>query len=416
MIEAELAKLIDDRPEDGVFRVNRAIFDDPALFDLEMARIFEGGWVFLGLAAQAPEPHDFFTTDDRSGARPGQPRRRRAISAAFVNSCPHQGAMIAQTVCRQRAPPRLRLSQLDLRQRRPQQGRQVESGRLLRRTPSIPTEPRSRPPARLRRVSRLPVRQPHARRTAAGRPSRRGGEAARSGCRPERGRGRAGSRRVTFTYDANWKLQLENCSDDYHFTSSPPLLHPPARAPRAPRRMTPSCAPSGRRIAAWAEDAKGVQGGTFTFPNGHVLNWGLMAVSTRCRSTSVRSAGGAGRRGAARLDVQHAQPHHLPEPSDRGECVEPAARDPPARPPAGPRCGPGASPRTARATARGGSGSGNMRISSIPRGMATPDDTVSYENCQKGFASRVEPWLQGYARGMGASPRRGQCLLRRRSA
>ena len=35
-----------------------------------------------------------------------------------------------------------------------------------------------------------------------------------------------------------------------------------------------------------------------------------------------------------------------------------------------------------------------------PSGMATPDDTVSYENCQRGFAGRVEPWLQGYARGM----------------
>jgi benzoate/toluate 1,2-dioxygenase alpha subunit len=35
--------------------------------------------------------------------------------------------------------------------------------------------------------------------------------------------------------------------------------------------------------------------------------------------------------------------------------------------------------------------------------MATPDDTVSYENCQRGFASRVEPWLQGYARGLTAS-------------
>jgi benzoate/toluate 1,2-dioxygenase alpha subunit len=35
--------------------------------------------------------------------------------------------------------------------------------------------------------------------------------------------------------------------------------------------------------------------------------------------------------------------------------------------------------------------------------MATPDDTVSYENCQIGFAGTTEPWLQGYARGMTAS-------------
>ena len=35
---------------------------------------------------------------------------------------------------------------------------------------------------------------------------------------------------------------------------------------------------------------------------------------------------------------------------------------------------------------------------------------MSYENCQKGFASRVEPWLQGYARGMGASKAGGNEL------
>ena len=38
-----------------------------------------------------------------------------------------------------------------------------------------------------------------------------------------------------------------------------------------------------------------------------------------------------------------------------------------------------------------------------PTGMATPDDTISYENCQIGYAAMAEPWLQGYARGMTAS-------------
>jgi benzoate/toluate 1,2-dioxygenase alpha subunit len=38
-----------------------------------------------------------------------------------------------------------------------------------------------------------------------------------------------------------------------------------------------------------------------------------------------------------------------------------------------------------------------------PTGMATPDDTVSYENCQIGYGGMVEPWLQGYARGMTAT-------------
>src|SRR5439155_1025259 len=37
-----------------------------------------------------------------------------------------------------------------------------------------------------------------------------------------------------------------------------------------------------------------------------------------------------------------------------------------------------------------------------PGGMATPDDTVTYEGCQSGFGARPISFLQGYARGMAA--------------
>src|SRR5690606_2837203 len=57
-----LADFIDDRPEAGVFRVARSLFNDPAIFDLEMQHVFEGGWVFLGMASQAEKANDFFTT------------------------------------------------------------------------------------------------------------------------------------------------------------------------------------------------------------------------------------------------------------------------------------------------------------------------------------------------------------------
>jgi hypothetical protein len=36
-----------------------------------------------------------------------------------------------------------------------------------------------------------------------------------------------------------------------------------------------------------------------------------------------------------------------------------------------------------------------------PSGLATPDDTVTYEDCQRGFASGEIEWQQGYARGLG---------------
>jgi benzoate/toluate 1,2-dioxygenase alpha subunit len=46
--------LIDDRPDEGVFRVHRNAFRDPALFAREMQSFFEQGWVFLAHASQLP--------------------------------------------------------------------------------------------------------------------------------------------------------------------------------------------------------------------------------------------------------------------------------------------------------------------------------------------------------------------------
>lgn len=90
------AGLIDDRPDEGIFRGDRAIFRDPRIFDLEMRHVFEGGWVFLGLASQARAPHDFFTA--QAGRVPIQIMRDgEGELGASVNSCPHKGAQVAQT-------------------------------------------------------------------------------------------------------------------------------------------------------------------------------------------------------------------------------------------------------------------------------------------------------------------------------
>ena len=94
----KLTDLIDDRPDDGVFRVHRDIFTDPRIFAAELKHIFEGGWVFLGLEAQAAGPHDFFTT--MVGRVPVLVQRDGAgVLRAFVNSCPHKGARLAQVQC-----------------------------------------------------------------------------------------------------------------------------------------------------------------------------------------------------------------------------------------------------------------------------------------------------------------------------
>ncbi|MDD3798611.1 MAG: SRPBCC family protein [Novosphingobium sp.] len=81
----------------GRYRLDREVFTDPDLFELEMKYIFERNWVFVAHESQLPNPNDFLTTyvgrqavlltRDRSGKLGG-----------FINACAHRGAR----VCRER--------------------------------------------------------------------------------------------------------------------------------------------------------------------------------------------------------------------------------------------------------------------------------------------------------------------------
>ena len=53
----EIARLI----EPG--RIHRRVYTDPALFELEMERVFGRAWLFVGHASQVPRPGDYFTTE-----------------------------------------------------------------------------------------------------------------------------------------------------------------------------------------------------------------------------------------------------------------------------------------------------------------------------------------------------------------
>ena len=61
-------KLIDDRPEESVFRVHRSVFTDPDIFDLEMREIFDSCWLYIGHESQLPEHGDYIAT--RLGKHP----------------------------------------------------------------------------------------------------------------------------------------------------------------------------------------------------------------------------------------------------------------------------------------------------------------------------------------------------------
>src|SRR5262249_29197019 len=61
-IDAELARLI------APGRVHRRLYTDPAIFELEMERIFNATWVYVGHESQIKKPGDYFAT--RMGRKP----------------------------------------------------------------------------------------------------------------------------------------------------------------------------------------------------------------------------------------------------------------------------------------------------------------------------------------------------------
>lgn len=86
---SNVAGLIDDRVDEGVFRVDKRIFLDADVFDSEMVRIFESRWVYLCHESQLKAPGDYFTT--RVGRQPVVVVRQKDGSIrTFLNACPHR--------------------------------------------------------------------------------------------------------------------------------------------------------------------------------------------------------------------------------------------------------------------------------------------------------------------------------------
>jgi benzoate/toluate 1,2-dioxygenase subunit alpha len=89
------AGYIDDRPEDGIFRLNRAVYGDPALFEAEQDAIFGRCWNYICHESQLPAPGDYFSTT--IGRHPvfairGDDGELRG----FYDSCAHRGARLTR--------------------------------------------------------------------------------------------------------------------------------------------------------------------------------------------------------------------------------------------------------------------------------------------------------------------------------
>ncbi len=83
-------------PEGDYARVPFSLYSDPAIFDLEMERIFGGAsWAYVGLTAEIPEPGDFKTT--YIGNRSVIICRDRNDSInGFINRCSHKGVKLCR--------------------------------------------------------------------------------------------------------------------------------------------------------------------------------------------------------------------------------------------------------------------------------------------------------------------------------
>lgn len=91
-----LNKVMVDRSTEGQFTLDRNIYYDEDLFEVEMEHIFEGSWIFLAHESHLPEVNDFFTT--WMGRKPvvlvrGEDNQIRG----FINACSHRGATLCRT-------------------------------------------------------------------------------------------------------------------------------------------------------------------------------------------------------------------------------------------------------------------------------------------------------------------------------
>jgi len=201
--------------------------------------------------------------------------------------------------------------------------------------------------------------------------------------------------RSVYTYRGNWKLQLDNGLDPYHLTTT----HLSYMDLQARRREGEGHLEA--RQYDWAKRAN-AEGGTFALRYGHAATW-LNQPEPEKRPIYPALAEIRSRIGELRAEwMLKARNTHIfpnmqiadaitlmlrtfrPVAVDRTEmksyCLAPIGEGPELR---------------------------AWRLRQFedffnPGGMATPDDTVTYEGCQSGFGAQPISFLQGYARGMAA--------------
>ncbi len=384
--------LIDDRPADGVFRVHREVFRSPAPFAAEMDAFFNQGWVFIAHASQVPAAHDFLTV--RIGRLPLIVLRDGAGRLHCVhNACRHKGAMVCHARSGNRKTHVCRYHGWAYNSQGANIG--IKGRKEGEYSAAFDNECHDlQPVARFAEYRGFLFAS-----LAADGPTL---DAHLGDVRtfidmaveqsPEGLELVPGS--VTFTYEGNWKLQLENSTDAYHFTSThPSYLKLLDRRSQMKER-------TDVEAAIWQADRDQREiMGSFGFPNGHALVWttsppqnhplyaerealiarvGALRADWMMRTRQLNIFPNLQIASNAAMQMRMITPLAVDRTEITSWCLAPV----------------GESAEQRRRRLR------QYEDFFNPSGLATPDDTVTYEDCQRGFASGDIEWLQGHARGL----------------
>ena len=78
-------------------KLHRSLYTDPAIFELEMARIWGQAWIYIGHESQVPNPGDYFTTHINHDIPVVMIRDKESNVHVLHNRCGHKGAKVVET-------------------------------------------------------------------------------------------------------------------------------------------------------------------------------------------------------------------------------------------------------------------------------------------------------------------------------
>ncbi len=387
----DIAHLIDDRPGEGIFRMHADAFRKQEVFELEMKHIFESGWVFVGLECQIQKPNDFFTT--YIGRQPVLVTRGADGSInCLLNTCRHRGAIVCEErqgnrrthICPYHAwtydnagknvsvtneSEGAYTAAFSAEDHNLQKAAHVGSYRgfiFASLSPDVPSLDKWLGDTKTF-IDLAADQGPDGIELVPG--------------------------TVSYTYNANWKLQAENGQDSYHFIPTH-ISYLQIVGKRAPTDLS-------QGTSAWGKvSARDLERGNFTFKGGHNLLWSandepevravwLSKDTVRPRVGDLKFQWMLHTRNlflfpnvqildASSLQVRVIRPLAADKTEVSTYCIAPKGESKEAR---------------------------VKRIRQYeefynPTGFATPDDLAVFDACQRGQASEWITWHQGYMRGL----------------